>query len=118
VIISGVNNCGGCGGRSSPSSRSIGAVREFTDAAGLVPAEIAVHPSGGFALNIASAINERPEFPTQMNRTTLDAVTDGGLQVSSRGPLPAQLQSHLGRGETPSERHPRESRLGWIRIRP
>ncbi len=47
----------------------MGPVRGFAEAVGFVPAEIAVHPSGGFALNMASAINERPEFPTQMNRT-------------------------------------------------
>jgi len=47
----------------------MGAVRGFADTAGFVPAEIAVHPSGGFVLNIASAISDRQEFSTQMNRT-------------------------------------------------
>lgn len=42
---------------------------------GRVPAEVARHPGGGFALKIASAMSDRQEFSTQMNRTNLSAIS-------------------------------------------
>src|SRR5208282_2177818 len=65
---------GGCGGRVSPISASIGPVRGFGAAAGVVPADFAVHPGGGSALKIASAISDLQEFSTQTKSTYLSGI--------------------------------------------
>jgi len=74
-----VSSWGRWAGRCTPISSSMGPVRPWGVAAGRVPADAAFHPGGGSALKIASAINERAAFSTQMKSTVRGPVRVGAV---------------------------------------
>ncbi len=69
-----VSRWGECGGSGIPSSDRLGPVCGFVARAGTTPADNASRPSGLDLLKIASAITERPAFPTHTNSTVLREV--------------------------------------------
>ena len=67
--ICSVKPCGGCEGARTPISERAAPVPGFVARAGETPADTACQPGGLRLLKMASAITDRPAFPTQTNST-------------------------------------------------